>query len=170
MSKIFQAHRRKIIAGGVLIGMTPSRSTHVHFITSQDPNSYCTIGGYALVQTDTLPNPFITPGVKNIEKRYSSGGASPNKTPAVATKRGDSDHVEEKTETKKGIGAPAHEEKVTEMKPPVSRFNPLAQFAGRGVLAWFWNIRKQPQSRYESVSLHVTGKTRRLFLQAVLNR
>ncbi|KAL2057277.1 hypothetical protein ABVK25_002330 [Lepraria finkii] len=99
MSKIFQTHRRKLIAGGVLIG------------------------GYVLVQTGTLPNPFYTNGVQNIEKRYSSGGASPNKTPAAATKRGHPDQVTSNTDTTKGVGTPHYEETFGEQKPDPSTFD-----------------------------------------------
>ncbi|KAL2040079.1 hypothetical protein N7G274_006982 [Stereocaulon virgatum] len=99
MSKIFQVHRRKVIGAGVLIG------------------------AYALVQNGTLPNPFYTPGVQNIEQRYSSGGAAPNKTPGAATKRGHPDSVTANTTTNKGIGTPRHEEKFGEQKPDPSTFD-----------------------------------------------
>ncbi|KAK3178324.1 hypothetical protein OEA41_000457 [Lepraria neglecta] len=87
---------------------------------------------YALVQTGSLPNPFYTTGVQNIEKRYSSGGASPNKTPAAATKRGHSDQVTGNTDTTQGIGTLHHEEKFGEQKPDVSSYNPLVQLPWSG--------------------------------------
>ena len=66
-----------------------------------------------------LPNPFSTPGVKNIEKRYSSGGGSPNHTPAMASKRGDANQVMGNTEKTKGIGSQHWEEHMGGQKPEV---------------------------------------------------
>lgn len=72
------------------------------------------------ISEDLLPNPFRTPGVQNIEKRYSSGGGSKNHLPGAATKRGDSDSVVGNTETAKGIGSPHHEAHIQGQKPDVS--------------------------------------------------
>lgn len=67
-----------------------------------------------------LPNPFYTPGVQNIEKRYSSGGGAANHTPGAATKRGDTSQQIGNTETAKGVGTPYYKEKYNEQKPDVS--------------------------------------------------
>ncbi|KAK0516229.1 hypothetical protein JMJ35_000832 [Cladonia borealis] len=99
MSKVIQLHRRKFIAGGVLIG------------------------AWALVQNGILPNPFYTPGVQNIEKRYSSLGGAKNHQPAVATKKGDSEDVVGRQETQKGMGTPYHQEKIGEQRSDPSTFD-----------------------------------------------
>lgn len=75
--------------------------------------------GYGIAE-DILPNPLRTPGVKNIEGRYSSGGGSKNHLPGAATKRGHPDSVDGNTETAKGIGSPHHEAHVQGQKPDVS--------------------------------------------------
>ncbi|KAL6716409.1 hypothetical protein ACLMJK_005976 [Lecanora helva] len=106
MSQIYATHKRKILAGGALIGT------------------------YALLRyTDALPNPFSTPGVKNIEKRYSSGGGAKNHQPGTATKLGNHDHVEGNVETMKGVGTPHYQENVGGQKPDVSAFV-FAMFVG----------------------------------------
>ena len=43
---------------------------------------------YLYMRQYWFPNPYKTPGVQNIEDRYSAGGAHPTHTPGVATKRG----------------------------------------------------------------------------------
>ena len=67
-----------------------------------------------------LPNPFRTPGVQNIESRYSSVGGAPNHQPGTSSPRGHPDKIEGNTVTAKGIGTPHHEEKYQEQKPDVS--------------------------------------------------
>ena len=69
-----------------------------------------------------LPNPFRTPGVQNIENRYSAGGGSKNHLPGAATKRGNSESVDANTETAKGIGSPHHEAHYQGQKPDVSAY------------------------------------------------
>ena len=98
MSQIYATHKRKILAGGVLLGT------------------------YALSHYINLPNPFYTPGVQNIEKRYSSGGGSKNHIPGAATKLGSYEDVEPNTETSKGIGSPHYQEKIAGQKPDVCGF------------------------------------------------
>lgn len=70
----------------------------------------------ALVFSDYLPNPMRTTGVANIEKRYSSGGASPSHTPGSATPRGKVDQVIGNQEKSKGIGTPHYEEHIGDQK------------------------------------------------------
>ncbi|KAL9135914.1 MAG: hypothetical protein Q9175_002887 [Cornicularia normoerica] len=72
--------------------------------------------GYGVAE-GLLPNPFRTPGVQNIENRYSAGGGSKNHLPGAATKRGDYDSVVGNTETAKGIGSPHHEAHYQGQKP-----------------------------------------------------
>ena len=67
-----------------------------------------------------------TPGVNNIEKRFSSGGATPDHTPAAATPRGNSDQVIGNQDSHKGLGTSTHEEKIGEQRPQVSRAIPYA--------------------------------------------
>ena len=120
MSKVFQLHRRKFIAGGVLIGIlsTPFPSTfHCSSITNTTP--FLT-GAWTLVQTGTLPNPFYTPGVQNIENRYSALGGAKNHQPAVATKKRDSEDVAGRQKTQKGMGTPSYKEKYEGQKGDVS--------------------------------------------------
>ena len=57
-----------------------------------------------------------TTGVQNIEKRYSSGGASPSHTPGAATPRGKIDQVTGNQEKSKGIGTPHYEEHIGDQK------------------------------------------------------
>ncbi|EUC38702.1 hypothetical protein COCCADRAFT_82463 [Bipolaris zeicola 26-R-13] len=45
-------------------------------------------GYYLYMRQYWFPNPYKTQGVQNIEDRFSSGGASPTHTPAVASQRG----------------------------------------------------------------------------------
>lgn len=75
--------------------------------------------GYGVAE-GLLPNPFRTPGVQNIENRYSAGGGSKNHLPGAGTKRGDPDQVVGNTETDKGIGSPHHEAHYQGQKPDVS--------------------------------------------------
>ena len=60
-----------------------------------------------------------TPGVKNIEDRYSVGGASPTQTPGVATKRGDAKSAVGNVEKSKGTGTPAFQREIGEQKSEV---------------------------------------------------
>ncbi|KAK4697968.1 hypothetical protein P7C71_g181, partial [Lecanoromycetidae sp. Uapishka_2] len=99
MSKILSDHKRKIIAAGVVVG------------------------GYALFEFTPLPNPFYTPGVQNIEKRYSSGGGAKNHLPGSATKRGDPESVSGNTEKAKGIGSPHYQENIGSQKADPSSFD-----------------------------------------------
>lgn len=67
-----------------------------------------------------FPNVFHTPGVANIENRYSAGGGSKHHTPGAATKRGDSEQVEGNTANTQGIGSPQWQEQIGGQKPDVS--------------------------------------------------
>jgi len=58
--------------------------------------------------------------VSNIEKRFSSGGGTPDHTPAVASPRGRSSQVHGKQEGETGINTPHHAEKIGEQTPQVS--------------------------------------------------
>lgn len=69
-----------------------------------------------------MPNPFRTTAVKSIEDRYSVGGATPNHTPAAASKLGDRDSVTGNVEKEKGSGTPAFEEGIMKQRPEVSFF------------------------------------------------
>ena len=100
----------------------PSSLSPARFSCSSIANTIpIIIGAWALVQTETLPNPFYTPGVQNIEKRYSALGGAKNHQPAVATKKGDSEDVMGRQETHKGMGTPFHKEKYEEQKGDVSQ-------------------------------------------------
>ncbi|KAL8874672.1 MAG: hypothetical protein Q9174_000012 [Haloplaca sp. 1 TL-2023] len=64
------------------------------------------------------PALFRSPGVQNIEKRYSAGGGSKNHLPATGTKTGDHDSVAPaRQEGNKGMGSPYHQEKIGEQHP-----------------------------------------------------
>jgi len=65
-------------------------------------------------------NPLRTPGVSNIEKRFSSGGGTPDHTPAVASPRGRPNQVHGKQEGETGINTPHYAEKIGEQTPQVS--------------------------------------------------
>ena len=112
MAGLIRNHPRKFMAGGVLAtGKLPIR-------ISSPMDSFCLadlLRG-ALVFSDYLPNPMRTTGVANIEKRYSSGGASPSHTPGSATPRGKIDQVTGNQEKSKGIGTPHYEENIGDQK------------------------------------------------------
>ena len=61
-----------------------------------------------------------TPGVQNIEKRYSSGGGSKDHLPGAATPRGNHDNVEGNTMKHQGVGSDPFMENIGEQKPNVS--------------------------------------------------
>jgi len=63
---------------------------------------------------------FHTPGVANIEDRYSAGGGSRHHTPGAATKRGDPDQVVGNTMNTQGIGSPKWQAQIGDQKPDVS--------------------------------------------------
>ncbi|KAL6709786.1 hypothetical protein ACN47E_001215 [Coniothyrium glycines] len=45
-------------------------------------------GYYLYMRQHWFPDPYKTPGMRNIEDRFSAGGGHPTHTPAVATERG----------------------------------------------------------------------------------
>lgn len=65
-------------------------------------------------------NPFHTPGVAGIERRYTTGGGAPNAQTATATTRGKQDQVHGNQENHTGAGTPAWEEKIGGQRPDVS--------------------------------------------------
>lgn len=68
---------------------------------------------------------FRTPGVKNIENRYSSGGGSKHHTPGAGTTRGNSDDVapraDERNESS-GMGSKEWKEGIADQRADVSLF------------------------------------------------
>ncbi|KAI9880400.1 MAG: hypothetical protein M1830_003440 [Pleopsidium flavum] len=101
LAKAYQVHRRKVLVVG-------------------------TIGGLAVFQYTGL-NPisriFRTPGVENIENRFSSGGGTKTHIPGAATRRGDSENVSSGAQKDQGIGSDKFREKVGEQKPDGSGFD-----------------------------------------------
>ena len=69
-------------------------------------------------------NPFAavlkTPGVQNIENRYSSGGGSKDHLPGAATPLGKSDQVAGNVKSPSGIGSEHYQERIAGQKPDVS--------------------------------------------------
>ncbi|KAI9670386.1 MAG: hypothetical protein M1817_004429 [Caeruleum heppii] len=68
----------------------------------------------------TLASVFRTPGVKNIENAFSRGGGTKTHTPAIATKRGDSEHVTggaANQDQKQGIDSTSFQNKFGDQKP-----------------------------------------------------
>ena len=63
-----------------------------------------------------------TPGVQNIEHRYSSGGGSKDHLPGAATPRGNPDNVEGNTVKHQGVGSTAFSENISSQKPNVGFF------------------------------------------------
>ena len=123
MSNIFRTHQRKIIGVAVAAGMCGlvrfhPLSFHVPGMSLQKMRKYSSIGLTAGALT--FFNPFRTPAVSAIEDRYSSGGASRNHTPGVATPRGKIDQVHGNQEKHAGIGTPEWDEKIGGQKPNVS--------------------------------------------------
>lgn len=71
------------------------------------------------------PELFRTPGVQNIENRYSSGGGSKHHTPGAGTMRGNSDDVAPRGDEwnkKSGMGSAEWQEKIAEQKADVGFF------------------------------------------------
>lgn len=64
-----------------------------------------------------------TPAVGSIEKRWSSGGATPDHTPAAASPRGQPNRVMGRQEGERGINTPHFEEKIGEQTPPKVSFS-----------------------------------------------
>ncbi|MCJ1272178.1 hypothetical protein MMC22_012086, partial [Lobaria immixta] len=99
MSNIFKLHGGKIIAGGGLIA-----------------------AGYIFLMPGSSSSPalFRTPGVQNIENRYSSGGGSKHHTPGAGTTRGNSDDVaprgDERNESS-GMGSKEWKERIADQRP-----------------------------------------------------
>ncbi|MCJ1477968.1 hypothetical protein MMC13_006643 [Lambiella insularis] len=96
VAKIFRVHRRKTIAIGGIAGLVALQYTGLNPIS----------------------NIMTTPGVRNIEKRYSSGGGSYNHLPGSATPLGNSELVDGNTESRQGVGSEKFK-KVSEQKPDV---------------------------------------------------
>ena len=104
MAQIFQTHRRKIIAVGAIGG-----GTSLSPIAELRPDKFS--GALLAPYLGIKINPFRTPGVKNIEERYSSGGAASTHTPGVATARGNADSQDSRAEgPHKGVGTKYFEE------------------------------------------------------------
>ena len=97
-------------------------------------------GASYVVAEGILPNPFRTPGVGNIEKRYSAAGGAPNHQPSTASPLGHPDKIEGNTVTHKGIGTPYHKEKYQEQKPDVSVLEILSLGRGKTLLLWLLAI------------------------------
>ena len=76
----------------------------------------------ALQYTDLNPlgNLFRTPGVKNIENRYSAGGGAKTHLPGAATPLGDSERVDGNMDKHQGISSDKFREQIGEQKPRVS--------------------------------------------------
>jgi len=67
-----------------------------------------------------IGNIFRSPGVKNIEDRYSSGGGAKTHLPGSATPLGRSDLVTGNTEQQQGIGTEKFAKSQGDQKPAVS--------------------------------------------------
>ena len=63
---------------------------------------------------------MTTPGVQNIENRYSSGGGKKSHLPGAATPRGSSEKQDADTQKEQGLGSQGFEERVGEQRPNVS--------------------------------------------------
>ncbi|MCJ1253130.1 hypothetical protein MMC24_000937 [Lignoscripta atroalba] len=98
MAKAYQVHKRKILTVAGLAGFATLQYTGLN----------------------PLAGVFATPGVKNIEDRWSSGGGGNNSTPGAATPRGNSANVTGNTMSHQGIGSDKFREEIGEQKPKVS--------------------------------------------------
>lgn len=63
---------------------------------------------------DILPR---TPGVKNIENRYTAAGGAPDHLPAIASELGNPDDVVGNTTKQQGKGTPSFDKEIREQKP-----------------------------------------------------
>ncbi|MCJ1376662.1 hypothetical protein MMC20_007906 [Loxospora ochrophaea] len=104
MSKsIYQVHKRKIWAGAGIAGLVALQYTPFNPLSSI----------------------LSTPGVQNIEDRWSSGGGSKHHTPGSATRRGSSEDVQGNTEKHQGVGSESFNEHIGGQKPEVSIRTPI---------------------------------------------
>ncbi|MCJ1384840.1 hypothetical protein MMC17_007958 [Xylographa soralifera] len=101
VGKVVRVHRRKVIfLGGVAV-----------------------LAGLQYTGLNPISSVLKTPGVQNIEHRYSSGGGSKDHLPGAATPRGNPDNVEGNTVKHQGVGSSAFGEHISSQKPDPSGFD-----------------------------------------------
>jgi len=101
VGKAIRVHRRKVIfLGGVAV-----------------------LAGLQYTGLNPISSILKTPGVQNIEHRYSSGGGSKDHLPGAATPRGNPDNVEGNTVKHQGVGSTAFGENISSQKPDPSGFD-----------------------------------------------
>ncbi|KAI9818122.1 MAG: hypothetical protein M1827_000747 [Pycnora praestabilis] len=82
------------------------------------------VGSIALlVGTGILPAFTKTPGVSNIEDRFSSGGGTATHVPGAATPTGNKDNVTPRSERAQGVGEEKFKEKIADQRPDPSTFD-----------------------------------------------
>ncbi|MCJ1408586.1 hypothetical protein MMC19_002661 [Ptychographa xylographoides] len=95
MQKAYQVHKRKIIFVGALGGL----------------------GALQYTGLNPVSNILRTPGVENIEKRYSAGGGSKNHLPGAATPLGNHDAVDGNVQKHQGVGSEKFLNSISDQKP-----------------------------------------------------
>ena len=63
---------------------------------------------------------LTTPGVRNVEDRFSAGGAKKSHTPGAATPTGSGEREDARTTKDQGVGSNQYEKDVAEQRPDVS--------------------------------------------------
>ncbi|MCJ1299404.1 hypothetical protein MMC08_002196 [Hypocenomyce scalaris] len=127
MSQAFRRHRLKFIAGGSIAGLLALQ------FTSLNP----------------LGSMLTTPGVRNVEDRFSAGGAKKSHTPGAATPTGSGEREDARTTKDQGVGSNQYEKDVAEQRPDPGGLDKAwntmhhKQERGRGVwdLGWAFDGR-----------------------------
>ena len=81
---------------------------------------YSGLGALQYTGLNPVSNILRTPGVENIEKRYSAGGGSKNHLPGAATPLGNHDAVDGNVQKHQGVGSEKFLNSISDQKPDVS--------------------------------------------------
>lgn len=149
MSSYLTRHRPKFVIGGILgciaIGGSSPLSPFI-FLHSPPTNHASHLPGLQVLPYLRFPAEVSTPGTRNIENRFSSGGAAKDHTPAVGTKRGDKDVVVPKAKTGSPRGTEKWDEKIEQQVPEVCKgwcfF--LLLFGGFCPFSWWFKFEDEP--------------------------
>ncbi|MCJ1243897.1 hypothetical protein MMC30_001094 [Trapelia coarctata] len=101
VTKAMSVHKRKLGAVGIIAGLV----------------------GLQYAGLNPIGNIFRTPGVKQIEDRYTSAGGSPTHLPASATPLGRKDQVMGNTEQQQGVGTEKFAKTEGDQMPAPSPFD-----------------------------------------------
>ena len=127
VTKAVSVHKRKLGVVGIIAGrLVSTLSFSQRFFNLIIPG----LVGLQYAGLNPIGNIFRTPGVKQIEARYTSAGGSPTRQPASGTPLGKKDQVVGNTEKQQGYGTENFANTIQDQKPPVSEhplLGPLGQ-------------------------------------------